>query len=183
MIYRYTVVYVTSPPSVLRFGCIPPILRHLGLFFAWPTLRSPLFSEPLSKGFIPSGRECCLAAPTRKQSRQAAASQVNKEACAPSLRTCYSSGGNIEERNLVAPRSLSLSLSLSLSRGCAGEWSSLGEDGGGMFGSSMQSTLTPGQSTDGFHVLIVGLPQGRDKKECPKEQTHQLGSQLSNISK
>ena len=114
MIYRYTVVYVTSPPSVLRFGCIPPILRHLGLFFAWPTLRSPLFSEPLSKGFIPSGRECCLAAPTRKQSRQAAASQVNKEACAPSLRTCYSSGGNIEERNLVAPRSLSLSLSLSL---------------------------------------------------------------------
>ena len=49
-----------------------------------------------------------------------------------------------------------------------------------MFVSPVQSALTPGQSTHRlFYVLIIGLPQGRDKEERRDEQTHQLGNQLS----
>ena len=50
-----------------------------------------------------------------------------------------------------------------------------------VFVSPVQPALLPGSPrTDVFHVLIIGLQQGRDKEQCPKEQTHQLGSQLSN---
>ena len=41
--------------------------------------------------------------------------------------------------------------------------------------------LLPGSPrTDGFHVLMIGLPQGGEQSRVSKEQTHQLGSQLSN---
>ena len=39
--------------------------------------------------------------------------------------------------------------------------------------------LLPGSPrTDGFHVLMIGLPQGGEQSRVSKEQTHQLGSQL-----
>jgi len=33
----------------------------------------------------------------------------------------------------------------------------------------------------GFHILIISLPQGRDKDRWPHGKTHQLSSQVSNI--
>ena len=45
-----------------------------------------------------------------------------------------------------------------------------------MIVSPVQPALFPGSPRiDGFHVLIIGLPQGRDQDE----QIHQLGNQLS----
>ena len=50
-----------------------------------------------------------------------------------------------------------------------------------MFVSPVQPALLPGSPhTDGFHVLIIGLPQGREQGRVLEEQIHQLGSQLSN---
>ena len=41
--------------------------------------------------------------------------------------------------------------------------------------------LLPGSlCIDGFHVLVIGLPQGVDKAEWSNEQTHQRSSQVSN---
>ena len=49
-----------------------------------------------------------------------------------------------------------------------------------MFVSPVQPALLPGSPrTNGFHVLIIGLPQGRDKEERRDEQIHQLGNRLS----
>ena len=49
-----------------------------------------------------------------------------------------------------------------------------------MLVSPVQPTLLPGSPrTDGFYVLIIDLPQGRDKEEWRDEQIHQLGNQLS----
>ena len=46
--------------------------------------------------------------------------------------------------------------------------------------SLVQPALFPGSPRkDGFHVLIIGHPQGRDKEEWRDEQIHQLGNQLS----
>ena len=49
-----------------------------------------------------------------------------------------------------------------------------------MIVSPVQLALLRGSPrTDCFHVLIIGLPQGRDKEEWRDEQIHQLGNQLS----
>ena len=50
-----------------------------------------------------------------------------------------------------------------------------------LFVSSLQSAFTPRQSTDRwFSCLDYWSPQVRDKEERRDEQTHQLGSRLSN---
>ena len=37
-----------------------------------------------------------------------------------------------------------------------------------VFVSPVQPALLPGSPrTDGFHILIIGLPQGKDKEESP----------------
>ena len=49
-----------------------------------------------------------------------------------------------------------------------------------VFVNPVQPALLPGSPrTDGFHVLIVGLTQGRDKEERRDEEIHQLGNQIS----
>ena len=49
-----------------------------------------------------------------------------------------------------------------------------------VFASPVLPALLPGSPRiDGFHVLIIGLPQGREQDRVSKEQIHQLGSQLS----
>ena len=46
-----------------------------------------------------------------------------------------------------------------------------------LFVSPVQPALLPGSPRiDGFHVLIIGLPQYRDKEERRDEQIHQLGN-------